>query len=82
MNPRNEEDRVISLSEAAVQLSVSTATLRRMIAAGEAPTVTWMSPRRCGIRIRHLREYLDQRAGKPVDPSRFPHLSENKPQAA
>jgi hypothetical protein len=51
--------RVLSLLEFSEVAGVSVATLRRLIKAGRGPRVTWMSSRRCGIRIRHGREWLD-----------------------
>lgn len=56
------EDRVLTLSEFAINACISLVTLRRLIARGEGPTVTKLSPRRLGIRVRHAREWLDARA--------------------
>ncbi len=56
-----EHDRVLTIAQAAVIAGVSVATLRREIKAGRGPRVTWLSMRRCGIRVRHLREWLDAR---------------------
>jgi predicted DNA-binding transcriptional regulator AlpA len=56
-------DRVRSLQETAALLGISIATLRRLIAAGEGPTVTRLSPRRLGIRDSHRETFLDARAG-------------------
>ena len=53
------DDRVMSLLEFSEVAGVSVATLRRLIKAGEGPPVTWVSSRRCGIRVRHGREWLD-----------------------
>jgi hypothetical protein len=58
-----EDDRVLPIPVAAVVSGTSTPTLRREIKAGRGPKVTWVSARRCGIRVRHLREWLDQCAG-------------------
>ena len=53
------DDRVMSLLEFSEVAGVSVATLRRQIKAGRGPRVTWVSSRRCGIRVRHGREWLD-----------------------
>ena len=53
------DDRVMRLSEFSEVAGVSVATLRRQIKAGRGPPVTWVSSRRCGIRVRHGREWLD-----------------------
>ena len=53
------DDRVMSLLEFSEVAGVSVATLRRLIKAGGGPPVTWVSSRRCGIRVRHGREWLD-----------------------
>jgi hypothetical protein len=49
----------MSLLEFSEVAGVSVATLRRLIKAGGGPPVTWVSSRRCGIRVRHGREWLD-----------------------
>jgi hypothetical protein len=41
---------------------ISPATGRRLIASGNGPTITRLSTRRIGIRGRHHRAWLDQRA--------------------
>jgi predicted DNA-binding transcriptional regulator AlpA len=55
------DDRVITLTDFCKVAGVSIATLRRLIKSGEAPPITWLSTRRCGIRVRHGREWLDAR---------------------
>jgi predicted DNA-binding transcriptional regulator AlpA len=55
------EDRVFTLSQFASNAGISLVTLRRLIARGEGPTVTKLSERRLGIRVRHAREWLDAR---------------------
>jgi hypothetical protein len=59
------DDRVMSLLEFSEVAGVSVATLRRLIKAGRGPPVTWMSSRRCGIRVHHGREWLDARISSP-----------------
>ena len=56
------EDRVLTLSQFASNAGISLVTLRRLIARGEGPTVTKLSERRLGIRVRHAREWVDARA--------------------
>jgi hypothetical protein len=51
--PGGGGDRVRSLAETAELLDISICTLRRMIAAGEGPIVTRLSPRRLGVRDSH-----------------------------
>lgn len=57
-------DYVRSLQETAKLLGISTPTLRRMIASGEAPVVTRLSERRLGIRDSHRMAWLDARGSK------------------
>ena len=57
-----DQDRVLTLSQFANNSGISLVTLRRLIARGEGPTVTKLSTRRLGIRVRHAREWLDARA--------------------
>jgi predicted DNA-binding transcriptional regulator AlpA len=64
--PRSAEpDSVLSINEFSRLAGVSIATARRMIAADDAPIVTRLSQRRIGIRMRHLREWLDARTENP-----------------
>jgi predicted DNA-binding transcriptional regulator AlpA len=55
------EDRVLTLSEFAINAGISLVTLRRLIARGEGPAVTKLSPRRLGVRVSHARAWLDSR---------------------
>jgi predicted DNA-binding transcriptional regulator AlpA len=57
-----DQDRVLTLFEFATLAGISLVTLRRLIARGEGPTVTKLSTRRLGIRMRHAGEWLDARA--------------------
>jgi len=61
----DDDDRVLSLPEFSKLAGISYVTLRRLIAAGAGPTVTRLSKRRLGIRIRHAREWLDSRVERP-----------------
>ena len=63
----SNEDCVLSLSQFASNSGISLVTLRRSIARGEGPTVTKLSTRRLGIRLRHAREWLDARASGKVE---------------
>jgi predicted DNA-binding transcriptional regulator AlpA len=54
-------DSVRSLAEFAALANVSLATLRRLIAAGDGPPITQISPRRIGIRDSHGQAWLDAR---------------------
>jgi predicted DNA-binding transcriptional regulator AlpA len=56
------EDRVLTLPEFAKIAGISVVTLRRRIAARDGPTITRLSERRIGIRVRHGRAWLDARA--------------------
>jgi hypothetical protein len=49
------------LAVVAEEASMSIATLRREIAAGRGPVLTWLSQRRCGVQRRHRRAWLDER---------------------
>jgi predicted DNA-binding transcriptional regulator AlpA len=56
-----EDDRVISFEQAAAVSDVSVPTFRRIIGRNEGPRVTQLSPRRCGVRVKDLRAWLDSR---------------------
>ena len=56
------DDRVLALAAFCEVAGISIATLRRLIKTGDGPRVTWLSARRCGVRVRHGREWLDGRA--------------------
>jgi hypothetical protein len=60
-----DADRIYSFDEFARILGISAHTLRRLIHSGAGPTVTWMSPRRGGIRGRHGVAWLDSRSTAP-----------------
>jgi hypothetical protein len=61
--PRDEGvDYVRPLVETAAILGISLKVLKRMIAAGDGPTVTQLSERRIGIRDSHREAWLDARA--------------------
>jgi hypothetical protein len=55
-------DRVNSLTEWCKRVGISKPTGRRILASGDGPAVTWLSPNRMGIRERHHLEWLDKRA--------------------
>jgi predicted DNA-binding transcriptional regulator AlpA len=57
-----DSDRVVSPKDAAALLGISLPTLHRMWATGAGPRRRQISPRRIGVRLRDLRDYLDQRA--------------------
>jgi len=59
------DDRVLTLAESALISSLSIATFRRTISAGDGPTLTRLSGRRLGVRVRDLRQWLDSRAVAP-----------------
>jgi predicted DNA-binding transcriptional regulator AlpA len=59
---RTSADQVLNLHQFAALAGISIATLRRLIKAGKGPTVTWLSARRCGVRLKHGRAWLDARA--------------------
>jgi predicted DNA-binding transcriptional regulator AlpA len=52
-------DRVRSIRETALLLSLGEPSLRNMIARGEGPKVTRLSARRIGVRDSHRKEWLD-----------------------
>ena len=56
------DDRILTLKTAAEVAGLGLPTLRRRIVAGDGPTVTRLSPRRVGVRVGHLRAWLDARA--------------------
>ena len=60
-----EADFVISINEFSKLAGVSIATARRLIAAQDGPIVTRLSQRRLGVRMRHVREWLDARTENP-----------------
>jgi hypothetical protein len=55
-------DFVRSFDETAAIMGICTKTLRNMIARGEGPKVTQISPKRKGIRDTHRIEYLEAQA--------------------
>jgi hypothetical protein len=57
------DDRVLALADFCEIAGFSIATLRRLIKSGDGPTITWLSARRCGVRVRHGRAWLDARSG-------------------
>jgi hypothetical protein len=59
-------DRVTPFAAWCKRVSISPATGRRLISSGKAPTITWLSERRMGIRERHHLEWLDKRANQAV----------------
>jgi predicted DNA-binding transcriptional regulator AlpA len=56
------DDRVLTYPQTATVIGSSVETLRRRIAAGDGPVVTRLSGRRLGVRVKHLRAWLDSRA--------------------
>jgi len=60
LSPPLADDRILDLRTAADISDLSLATLRRRLADGTGPRVTRVSVRRLGIRLRHLREWLDR----------------------
>jgi predicted DNA-binding transcriptional regulator AlpA len=57
-----DSDRLISPAMAAEMLGMSEATLRREWAQGRGPRRIRISARQLGVKLRDLRDYLDQRA--------------------
>ena len=53
-------DRVLSLDEWAALACISKSNAEKMIARGEGPTITRMSRKRIGVRLRHHAAWLDQ----------------------
>jgi hypothetical protein len=61
-NVADDLDRVQPFPAWCERCGFSEPTGRRLIKTGLGPVVTWLSPRRMGIRERHHREWLDARA--------------------
>jgi hypothetical protein len=59
------EDRVLTLGQTAVAASLHPKTLRRLIAKGKGPTITRVSDCKRGVRVRHLRQWLELRVETP-----------------
>ena len=57
----NSGDKVSSVQQVAERCGLSLITFRRMLATGDGPKITKLSPRRIGIRESHLLEWLDGR---------------------
>jgi predicted DNA-binding transcriptional regulator AlpA len=55
-------DRLVSPKEAAALMGLSLPTLHRMWKQGAGPRRRQISPRRIGVRLRDLAEYLDSAA--------------------
>jgi hypothetical protein len=60
--PPPDPDRVFTFAVFCRRVGISPATGRRLFASGRGPRVTWLSPRRMGIRERHFVEWLDANA--------------------
>jgi hypothetical protein len=61
--PRDpSSDRVVSPAQAAELMGISLATLRRLWDVDQGPRRIRLSPRRLGVRLRDLAEYLDRAA--------------------
>jgi hypothetical protein len=61
VGPAADDLIVDPLRVVAAECRMSIATLRREIAAGRGPIITWLSQRRCGVQRRHRRAWLDAR---------------------
>jgi predicted DNA-binding transcriptional regulator AlpA len=57
-----DSDQVVAPKEVAALLGISQPTLYRLWARGEGPRRRQISPRRIGVRLRDLAEYLDRAA--------------------
>jgi predicted DNA-binding transcriptional regulator AlpA len=55
-------DQVVSPGTAARLMNISRVTLWRMWRRGEGPRKLKISPNRCGVRLRDIREFLDRAA--------------------
>lgn len=56
-----DADRIISIPKWCEAAGISVTTGWRMVAAGTCPTITRLSPRRIGIRIRDYQAWADAR---------------------
>jgi excisionase family DNA binding protein len=56
-----EDQRVLTVIEAARLIGVSHPTIKRIIASGNGPPIIQIGKRRIGIRISDLRRWLDGR---------------------
>lgn len=54
-----EQNRVLTLPYAAEMLGMSARTLRRQSETGQGPKIIRLSERRIGIRIKDLREWME-----------------------
>jgi hypothetical protein len=59
------DDRVLSLHDAAKAANISVATLRRIVDLGAGPSITRLSRRCLGVRVKHLRAWLDSKLNEP-----------------
>jgi predicted DNA-binding transcriptional regulator AlpA len=59
--PIIEDQRVLTIIEAARLIGVSLATIKRIIADGSGPPIVQIGKRRIGIRVCDLRRWLDGR---------------------
>jgi hypothetical protein len=60
--PDLNSDRVVTPAQAAELMGISLATLRRLWDVDQGPRRIRLSPRRLGVRLRDLAEYLDRAA--------------------
>jgi predicted DNA-binding transcriptional regulator AlpA len=66
MNELANIDPVVSESDTAAAINVSTSTLRRMHTRGEGPRRLQLSRRRIGYRLRDIENWLTIEAAKPA----------------
>jgi hypothetical protein len=59
-------DRVTPLADWFRRVGLPTRSGRRLIASGQGPVLTELTPQRQGVRERHHLEWLDARAEKPA----------------
>jgi hypothetical protein len=57
-----DPDQILTFVQWCGLCGFSAATGRRVIASGQGPAVTWLSPKRMGIRRQHNSVWLDKRA--------------------
>ena len=60
----NHDDQVLTFYEWCKLNRISERTARRVMAAGDGPTVTWLSSNRMGITVRANRAWQQSRSNK------------------
>jgi predicted DNA-binding transcriptional regulator AlpA len=68
----NDDDKVMTLAEFLGRATISRSTWKRLNDAGDGPTITRLSARRLGVRLRDYRAWLNRRSSDQQSEGRNP----------